>query len=191
MRSDLLLLVLLIFIFGIVIGATVSLGNDDIITPINNTLECNQDQVLTAINSLLNTTYENDASLYRAIQSKNMYCAPTYSIELPEDRDPIQQALELVRDVKDYELGAYDCTEKSQLLAKLLSEMGYSKAGTQLVHIDCEAWHYGTGYTKEDCEANNLHEITCINGLKGVCYEATGGFRWTPEDMETMFGIKQ
>ena len=138
------------------------------------------------INNNSEIRHNSEIKTYNSLRS---VCNPSYTLQFPEDRDTIQLALEFVKNVKEYELDEYDCTEKSQLLEKLLKEMGYERADTYIVFIDCETFSLGDGYTYEDCKDNNKHEITCIGGLKGICYEATGGFRIEPQYYKD-WGIK-
>jgi len=146
----------------------------------NSDLECNQDQILSSLETMQENNYAYYESNFNALKLKKTNCDSTYYLELPEDRDKLYMTLDYVARARKYDLDVYDCTEKAELLAILLKELGYRNAKTKHVNVDCDNWSFSESYTYEQCKSNNGGHL--IVQVGSIYFEATSGRIIMPEE---------
>jgi len=171
--TNTVLIYLLIIIFALVTANIIQLQKEMIIIE-NSTLNCTLDTTKLELKIV-----EAEQDIKKHIYDFRSVCDTSYTVSLPEDRDVLYRTLSYVAEARAYELDKYDCTEKAGLLVTLLKELGYNRARTKFVNIDCEDWNYGDQYSYDDCKFNSGHLIVQIGG---IYLEATSGMVIMPED---------
>jgi len=168
-----LIMGLIIIIFGLVISNIIQLNEENTIIE-NKTLKCNLNT--SALELQLNRTEQN---LKKNIINFQSTCNPSYTIELPTD--PLDNILQSVSNLRNYELDKYDCTEFTTNMVNQLKEAGF-KARNKYVTVNCnlEYWNSSTcGNWK------NNHEITQLT----IYVESTNGKIILPNNYY-LYGLK-
>lgn len=144
---ELWLIALAILFFGIVMGFLIGDMQDkpDIVV---NTTEIKQDHT-----EVLNRIEKAEENINAFTYNWRTTCG-NYVLELPTD--PLNNILQSASNIKEYELGEYDCTEFSKNMVEQLKEAGFS-AKTKIVSADCDSELFNT--TKCGNWENN-HMIT-------------------------------
>lgn len=176
--KDILIIGLIVLCFGLVVSNIILLEQDTNMQ--NTTLECNQEEVVSFLESFEENSYYYHLKEMNEIKLKKTTCNPSYYLELPEDRDKLYMTLDYVVKAQDYVLDEYDCTEKAELLVVLLKELGYNRAKTKFVNINCNLWDFSDDYTLEDCESNTGGHL--IVQVGSIYFEATSGRVIMPSD---------
>jgi hypothetical protein len=178
--KDILIIGLIIIIFGLVIG-NVALLQRDLITIQNKTISCNLDNT-----EVISQLEETKKDIKQHIFDFRSVCNPSYTIDLPENRDKLYYTMSYVVDAQEYQLNQYDCTEKAELLVYLLKELGL-RSSIKFTNVDCDDWSYSDSYTYEDCKSNNGGHL--VVKVSNLYLEATSGRVIMPEDYEK-YGLK-
>jgi hypothetical protein len=147
----------------------------------NKTISCNLDNA-----EVISQIEETEQGIKQHIFEFRSVCNPSYTIDLPENRDKLYHTMSYVVNAQEYQLDQYDCTEKAELLVYLLKELGL-KSSTKFTNIDCNDWSFSDSYTYEDCKSNNGGHL--VVKVPNLYLEATSGRVIMPEEYKK-YGLK-